>query len=64
MDRDNEYEMLFEKLEDAVAEQEEYYSYSYAKGLIENESIRELAKICNQIDDETINEEYNSFTRS
>ena len=64
MDAVNDYKLLFSKLEDAIKEQEENYQTSCEYDLIENENIRELAEICNQLDKQTNKEEYNSFTRS
>ena len=64
MASNDEYKILFSKLEDAIKEQEKEYDISFHYDPIENERINELAKICSQFNEETSKEEYNSFTRS
>lgn len=64
METQKEYTILFTKLQEAIDEQKNLYNYSFDEEPIENDSIRELADICNQLDEQTIKEEYNSFTRS
>lgn len=64
MDTQKEYKVLFKKLQEAIDDQKKHYKYSLSEDTIENERIRELADICSQLDEQTIKEEYNSFTRS
>jgi hypothetical protein len=64
MTAEKEYKILFTKLDEAIKEQEHHYELSFQHDPIENEQIRELAEICNQLDEQTAKEEYNSFTRS
>ena len=64
MNTENEYKILFTKLKEAVKEQKEKFNYSLDYQPFENDQIRELSEICNQLEEESASEEYNSFTRS
>jgi hypothetical protein len=64
MTKDNDYSILFTKLDEAIVDQKEKHSFQFDIYPAQDESIKELIDICNMLEENTPVEEYNSFTTS
>ena len=64
MNQEDKYEILFTKLEEAIAEQKGNFNLQFDSYPEQDESIKELIEICNMLAEDAPIEEYNSFTTS
>jgi hypothetical protein len=64
MTKDNDYSILFAKLDETIIDQKEKHNLQFDIYPAQDESIKELIDICNMLEENTPVEEYNSFTTS